>query len=92
MQQFILPIIQIKLLEVVIEDGSLSLYSCHNAEISYAVLGDLWLYSKCKLELTQKKSISSDTKNFMSTAFISFLHLKLDFRYSSLRFVKLSWS
>jgi len=46
------------------------------------------LYSKNKLELNSKKSNSSDAKKMC--LFISFLHIKPNFRYSSLHFARLS--
>jgi len=51
----------------------------------------LWPYCKSKLELNSKKSNSSDAKMFCLHLYLTCLHLKLDFRYSSLSFVKVSW-
>jgi len=43
-------------------------------------------YSKANLSRTRKKSNSSDAKTVLSVFYLSFLYLKLDFKYSSFKF------
>jgi len=49
-------------------------------------------YSKSKLELNSKKVFTRVMQKIFSLCLcLSFLHLKPNFRYSSLSFVRLSW-